>query len=380
MKLAIVGAGVAGLAAALACARAGVAYDLVDRAEQPLEGGVALTLWPNALRALADLGVDARDLEAFVPVEEGEIVDMRGRTLYRLPLPWMKARFGFWPVCVRRSMLLRRMHEAAGAPRVERLTVRRAWAEGSAAVDLETENGTRRYDGLILADGIRGAVRASLVHVRLRPAHYVAWRGIARGLSVGPRMREIWGRGFRFGYASMGPEGVYWFLTLNRSQLGSAVDPAAAWRAAVQMASHAPAEVARLLAGTPPETVYAHDIHDLAPGAPLALGRIALIGDTAHAVTPNLGLGGGLALEDGAALMRAFSVHRVAELPEALPDALGTYARGRRLRVAQMACVTRLLGDVMQWEGKASSTVRDAVFRAMAPLGEKVAWTWMMGG
>ncbi|WP_328702171.1 FAD-dependent monooxygenase, partial [Alicyclobacillus fructus] len=78
MKLGIVGAGVAGLAAALACARAGIAYELLDRAAQPLAGGVALTLWPNALRALCDLGVDVRGA-GWAPIEEGDTADMRGR-------------------------------------------------------------------------------------------------------------------------------------------------------------------------------------------------------------------------------------------------------------------------------------------------------------
>ncbi|WP_206886350.1 FAD-dependent monooxygenase, partial [Alicyclobacillus mali (ex Roth et al. 2021)] len=122
MKLGIVGAGVAGLAAALACARAGIAYELLDRADGPLAGGVALTLWPNALRALRDLGVDVRGA-GWAAIEEGDIADMRGRALYRLPLSWMEARFGFLPVCVRRADLLREMHSAAGSPCIERCEV-----------------------------------------------------------------------------------------------------------------------------------------------------------------------------------------------------------------------------------------------------------------
>lgn len=379
MKLGIVGAGVAGMAAALACVRAGVACELVDRAPDPLAGGVALTLWPHALRALQALGVDTGDAARFAPIAEGEIADMRGRVLYRLPLAWMKARFGFLPVCVRRQDLLSLMHQAAGAPRIERLEVRRV-EQGAERVKVVSGVDVRSYDGLVLADGIRGMARRSVVQARLRPAHYAAWRGIARGVEIGPRMREIWGRGFRFGYAAMAAGDVYWFATLNCSRLGGAGDPAGSWRMLAALASESPPEVERLMANTPADAVYAHAIYDLAPGVPLAAGRVALLGDTAHAVTPNLGFGGGLALEDGAALLRALVAHQVADRPEELAPAFAAYARARRRRVAGMARFTRLMGNVMQWEGKAASAARDTVFRWTAPLGDRLVWSWAMRG
>jgi len=379
VKLGIVGAGVAGLAAALACACAGIAYELLDRAAQPLAGGVALTLWPNALRALRDLGVDVRGEPGWEPIEEGEIVDMRGRTLYRLPLSWMEARFGFLPVCVRRADLLREMHRAAGSPRIERCEVGRVAAAGG-RVEVATDAGLRSYDGLLLADGIRGTARHSLVQARTRPTHYVAWRGIAHGVDVGRRMREIWGRGFRFGYAAMGAGDVYWFATVNRGRLTPVGNAAEAWRILAALAAEGPPDVERIMAATPMQAVYAHAIHDLAPGLPLAVSRIALLGDTAHAITPNLGFGGGLALEDGAALMRTLVAYRVAEEPDALTAALCAYAEMRKRRVARMAQVTRWLGDVMQWEGKAAACARDTLFRWTAPLGDRLVWTWMMGG
>ncbi|MDI9259623.1 FAD-dependent monooxygenase [Alicyclobacillus sendaiensis] len=379
MKLGIVGAGVAGLAAALACARAGIAYDLMDRAAHPLEGGVALTLWPNALRALCDLGVDVRAEAGWVPMEEGDIVDMRGRTLYRLPLQWMEARFGFLPVCVRRAELLRRMHGAAGSPRIEIREVRRV-VEIDRGVVVAWDGGRMEYHGVVLTDGIRGGARSSIVEARTRPTHYLAWRGIARGVDVGRRMREIWGRGFRFGYAAMGEGDVYWFATVNRSLLERAGDAAETWRTLGALAAEGPPEVARMMAATPMQAVYTHDIFDLAPGLPLAVGRMALLGDTAHAITPNLGFGGGLALEDGAALLQALALHRVAEEPERLAGALQTYAAVRRRRVARMAYVTRFMGDVMQWQGKAAGQARDALFRSLAPFGDRLVWRWMMGG
>nr|WP_242549694.1 monooxygenase [Alicyclobacillus mali (ex Roth et al. 2021)] len=362
----------------MACTRASVAYDLLDRATQPLEGGVALTLWPNALRALRDLGVDVRGA-GWAAIEEGDIADMHGRALYRLPLSWMEARFGFLPVCVRRSDLLRQMHNAAGSPRIELCEVRRL-SVSAGRVEVETDAGLRSYDGLLLADGIRGTARQSLVQARTRPTHYAAWRGIAHGVDVGRRMREIWGRGFRFGYAAMGAGDVYWFATINRSRLGRAGGAPEAWHILTTLAAESPSEVARLMAATPTEGVYAHAIDDLVPGLPLAVGRIALLGDTAHAITPNLGFGGGLALEDGAALMRALLAHRGAEEPGALAAAFQAYAEVRRRRVAWMAQVTRCLGDVMQWEGKAAAFARDTVFRWMAPLGDRLVWTWVLGG
>jgi len=73
-------------------------------------------------------------------------------------------------------------------------------------------------------------------------------------------------------------------------------------------------------------------------------------------------------------------LHRVAEEPERLAGALQTYAAVRRRRVARMAYVTRFMGDVMQWQGNAAGQARDALFRSLAPLGDRLVWRWMMGG
>ncbi|GLG01957.1 salicylate hydroxylase [Alicyclobacillus hesperidum subsp. aegles] len=370
-RVAIIGAGIAGFAAGLACRQLDVEFQLFDAAADPLAGGAAITLWPNALRALSELGM--RDLGSGLAanaITHGGIATERGAVLYELPLVWMRKQHGYFPVCVRRDVLLFAMYKALLRPTIARARVQRVFAQTD-GVMVEGSRGRLAYDAAVIADGIHSQARHDICPVQPRPTRYMAWRGIAQGPVVDPAtMWEYWGEGVRFGYASISPHATYWFATVNDRLLGG---QDAGWDVARRLFAGFPPPVRACIAATPDADVLRHRVQDLPPGCPLAQGRIVLMGDAAHAITPNLGFGGALAVEDAATWLRAVRNVGVS------PAAFRIYAAQRRRRVREMAYVTRQFGDVMQWQNQGMIHMRNALFRIAAPMAGRLLWRRLLG-
>lgn len=144
---------------------------------------------------------------------------------------------------------------------------------------------------------------------------------------------QTWGRGARFGAHPLVGERVFWLLTVRQEQPGLRFDDDLGEVAARTCGWHEP--FPGLLAATPPEAVLCHDIYDLDPLPSYAQGRIALLGDAAHAMTPFLAQGACQALEDAVVL--------AAEAADAdsVPQALDRYDQARRPRSQQVQRMAR---------------------------------------
>jgi 2-polyprenyl-6-methoxyphenol hydroxylase-like FAD-dependent oxidoreductase len=204
------------------------------------------------------------------------------------------------------------------------------------SVTYRTQDGTHRAaaDVLVGADGIHSAVRRGLwadsdpVFQRI-----LCWRGVTEPGSVWPvEGFQTWGRGARFGAHPLTDRRVFWFLTVRQHEPGTRyVDDHAELRRRVGD-WHDP--IPALLDATTPEAILCHDIFDLNPLPSFALGRVVLLGDAAHAMTPFLAQGACQALEDATVL--------AAELRDgAVPAALARFDQLRRPRSQQVQRMAR---------------------------------------
>ncbi|MCF8564121.1 FAD-dependent monooxygenase [Alicyclobacillus tolerans] len=375
-RIAIIGAGIAGLAAAAACRQRSLSFQLFDVAQDPLQGGAALTLWPNALSALQRLGLFDVPPAWMNFIESGDLRTPDNSVLYRLPLDWMMQTYGFAPTCVQRTDLTRWLWEQIGRPSILRAHVESVEADSDGARVYFRGGKSASFDGAIAADGIHSVVRQQWAADATRSTSYTAWRGIARNFTmpqgVEPQsMREYWGKGIRFGYAAIGPSRVYWFATLNNHFLPE--DRMQWWPTVVERLQSFPDLAASLIQATPQGSILQHAIRDVRPGIPMSLKALSLIGDAAHAVTPNLGLGGCLALEDAAAMLDCLAPGRP------LPVSFREYAAIRHKRVARIVRFTRLLGEVMQWEQGVLTATRNVVFRLSPDRAAHAVWRVLLG-
>jgi 2-polyprenyl-6-methoxyphenol hydroxylase-like FAD-dependent oxidoreductase len=120
---------------------------------------------------------------------------------------------------------------------------------------------------------------------------------------------------------------------------------------------HSPVEM--VLASTTPDQLIWNDIADLEPLRHFVYGRIVLLGDAAHATTPNMGQGACQAIED--AVVLAQCLQREPELAKALKQ----YEKRRKARTAKVIHMSRRLGQVAHWRHPLLGRIRNTLFRAM---------------
>lgn len=355
----VIGGGIGGLCAGIALQRTGVRVAVYEAAPAPREVGAGLTLWPNAIRALDRLGLGAavRAL-GIVDRHGGAIADWRGRRLVSLPAAALQARFGAPIVVVHRAEFWELLADALGREAISYAARLRAFEPDTAdrVVALFADGREAHGDLLIGADGLRSVTRQQLFGGPApRYAGYTAWRAVVPyDHARVPLWGELWGRGLRFGLAPIGTDRVYYFATRNAPAGSDRGGTPESRRAELLRLFAGWADpVPGLLAATAPETLLQNDIEDLPPLPRWGAGRVTLLGDAAHAMTPNLGQGACLAIEDAA--MLAACLHG----DSAVADALRRYEMRQRPRATRIQRQARLIGRVGQWSHPLACVLRD---------------------
>ncbi|WP_097986691.1 FAD-dependent oxidoreductase [Streptomyces sp. f150] len=344
----VVGAGIGGLATAIGLRRAGWRVTVLERRTELERYGAAFGIHPTAQSALDRLGVGDALREHAVPYRDAHIRTPDGTSIARLPLERIERKAGRPELLISRPYLLDALLaglDAFGDVPIklgERVTDVDALAAGQ--------------DLVIGADGIRSAVRTAGFGDRSGPREVgtVAWIGIADIES--PVHGETWGSGRFFGLTPVEPGRTNWYATAPEA---TTVDDLrglfADW--------HDP--IPRILAATDPATWIRYEMRHLHPALPSFVSTdpvapVALVGDAAHAMTPNLGQGAGTAILDADALTRALAAAPPG--PAGVAGALRAYDRERRRSAQRTAFASRTLHRFMSTE---RTLLRDAAVRLL---------------
>ncbi|MBH0780292.1 FAD-dependent oxidoreductase [Nocardia bovistercoris] len=348
----IVGGGIGGLATAIALSRRGWDVEVLERSPRLTALGAGLSLWSNALRALDALGVGAQ-VRARAREEVGAgIRDSRGRRLARSDMAAVRARYGL-PIVIHRADLLDILRAALPESAVRTgISVTEVCTDG-----VVTHSGSRETADLVVgADGIRSVVRRAVCgHIEPVYAGYTAWRTVLTPREPLLDMGESWGRGERFGFTPLPDGRVYAFACANMPPDAEIDGPSELRR----RFGHWHNPIPSLLDAIDPAALLRHDIYDLPRLDTYVRGRVALVGDAAHAMTPNLGQGACQALEDAVVLARH------ADEPD-----LTDYDRERRPRARMIADRSARIGQVAQLSSPPVVFARDLALRAIPALAQ----------
>ncbi|MFJ9696974.1 FAD-dependent monooxygenase [Kitasatospora sp. NPDC101183] len=303
----VVGGGIGGLAAAIGLRLAGWEVTVLERAAVLDDAGAGISLAANGMRALAALGVGERIEAAARRQYTGGTRTPDGRRLALMDGRALERQLGAPIVGIPRAELHRILREAlpegcllVGAEATE--------IAGSPARPVVRHGGAElEADLVVAADGIHSRVRRRLFPAHPGPSY--SGSTVLRAITARPveglraDFEITWGHGAEFGHIAFPDGRAEWHAVLNAPAGVRHEEPLEEMRRRFAR-WHEP--IPALLAATDPQAVLHHDIHELAVPLPsYAVGRVALLGDAAHAMTPHLGQGACQALEDAVTLAAA---------------------------------------------------------------------------
>jgi 2-polyprenyl-6-methoxyphenol hydroxylase-like FAD-dependent oxidoreductase len=314
------------------------------------------------MAALEPIGLSGKVAQLAAPVSRQGLMRPDGTWLLCIPGDLMARRWGSGFAAVHRAEL-QQLLAAELDPAVIHLGARCTGFDdsGQTVIARFADGREVRADVLIAADGVHSAVRARLLGpAPLRYRGYTAVRSVTPAGSVplpGDSM-EIWGRGARFGLGPISGGRIIWWATWNAAAGKDDSDTAARLRTLFG-AWHDP--VPAIIAATPPGSLIRNDIYDRRPGRTWARGRVALVGDAVHPMTPDLAQGACQAIVDATTLAGYLAASRDTRA------ALQAYQKRRRRNAATTTLISRAIGAVGQWKGPLTCAARDTLMRA-APL------------
>lgn len=339
----IIGAGTAGLAAHLALRRAGFEVQHFERKESVEERGGNLAMWPNGGRILDLFGAGAglksvgcapAGFSIYDPdgapvsrVEFGPIAELMGMPMYMTP----RAHFqGMLFDAVGRDQV----HMGKACVSVEQ--------DGSSVTATFADDHRATADVLVACDGVRSPIRRSILHeVAQRYVGVTIWtgwmkdQGFRAEYSPNPdSMVEYWGAGQRIAIAPTG-DGYTGFTFIMRVEEDVAVDDPHAWLSGL-FAGYPPM-IGKLFDRLDSEELVRWPVYDIPPLERWSSGRIVLMGDSAHAASPTLGQGAGMAVEDAYVLAQC-----LADADRPVPERLAAFEAQRRERCEMIVTESRL--------------------------------------
>jgi salicylate hydroxylase len=387
----IAGAGIGGLATAIALSQAGLKVAIYEKTDKLEEFGAGLQVTPNAARVLSRLGVLER-VRQFSSRPDA-ILALRGSdnaTLMRLPLHDAERRWGAEYLIIHRADLQTVLIEAAsGQPGIDLslgAAVTGFAADGdtiSAVLQRGLATARDEADLLIGADGLRSQVRNGMGFGAPHQADFtgrVAYRALVNAEDADPR----WTRSEIV--LRLGPEAHLVQYPLRRGSIinlvatiSSALLPSGAdqrWdsvadRSMLERAFVGWSKEARALIGVPAQW-RAWPLYSRPPIPSFSLGRAALVGDAAHPMVPFLAQGAAQAIEDAGAL------RRIVARTQDVPTALALYSRDRVERAARVQREALRQGRIYHLGGPLAFA-RDMTMRMLGPHRLSLRYDWLYG-
>ncbi len=355
--VAIVGAGIGGLALAHGLLKQGHQVTVFERAPQLQEVGAGLTLWRNASAALEELGlshilpaIGHAPERAGIRTPQGSFI-FQEESLAENAVPLAQA--------VYRVEFQKALYQALpeGSVQFKKQFKHYEVAPAGDAVTLHfSDNSSGTFEALIGADGIHSLVRQQLLgKPHLKYAGYQAWRGITETSEPIKLGGETLGAGKRFGILPLRGNQVYWFAAINAKENFKPKTSHLEFLLQAFRTWHEP--IGSLIQSTSEKSIHHDAIYDHPPLKTWSAGPVVILGDAAHPTTPNLGQGACMALEDAAVLSHLFAKENQ------LNNIYRAYEKIRKPRTTWITKQSRTIGIVGQLENPLLCWLRNSFLK-----------------
>jgi 2-polyprenyl-6-methoxyphenol hydroxylase-like FAD-dependent oxidoreductase len=358
MQVVVIGAGIGGLTAAIALKQAGIEVAVVEAAPELRPVGAGIVLATNAMQVLNQLKLAEKITGRGNRLDTMTITTAGFKPLSRIELEPVSRSFGFQNHAIHRAVLHEILVEELGTEQLHLNKKLKAIGSSGDGYALQFEDGSLLEAGFVIgADGIHSIVRSQLFPpTQIREAGQVCWRGLVN-YKLPENYRhdalEAWGKGKRIGFTRLQDDLVYWYLVVD-----ARLDESDKYCSAHTLEFHPLA--ADLVNNTDPSGIHKSLIMDLLPSPHWSRDRVCLLGDAAHATTPNLGQGACQAIEDAYVL---------GELAKKFPleEAFALYPRIRRPKAHTVVRRSWTLGKAAHLSNPIAIGIRNIVFRYLTP-------------
>ncbi|XOV92542.1 MAG: FAD-dependent monooxygenase [Bacteroidota bacterium] len=354
----ILGGGIAGLSAAIALQQKGIESLVAEAAPEFKPVGAGLVLAANAMKAYKLLGIDSEIFNAGNKLNQFDILDHQGKIISSTSIDTVGD--GTPNVAIHRGSLHGVLLDQLNPGQILNGYRTREIKKMDFGYKIIFDNDQEIIaDYVIAAEGIHSVTRNQFFPgSKVRYAGYTCWRGIAENVLELPLLRatETWGPAGRFGIVPVGDGKVYWFAVINGpadSSRFKAFDKKDLLE--VFEAYHDP--ISSVIQFTDEKSIIHNDIYDLKPIKKFAHENVILIGDAAHATTPNMGQGACQAIEDAIILAECIKANSV------ISEAFQQFERQRIKRTHMIVNRSWTMGKIGQWENPIMVSLRNFLLR-----------------
>lgn len=370
MKGIIIGAGIAGLTAAIALQRRGFDIQVYESASELQPIGAGIWIAPNGMAVLqridSRLDDDVRD--AGKTLLTLDIVNHKGKILQRIKYEDCIERYGYGTTAIHRGVLQKILlsYVQANTVHLNKMCMETGHLPGGDVFARFADGSTVQGDFLLGADGLHSVARKYVAgHVPFRYSGQTCWRGITEFI-LPPEYRdgmvEIWGKhkGMRVAFSQVSSTKVYFYLT-QYLPAGGKDDPATLKDFLHDLYKEFTPVFHDILRACDANQIIRTDLYDFAPLTQWTKGRIALLGDSIHATTPNLGQGGNQALESAYVLADCLAE---CNTPMQLHDAYQKYTHIRMKKAHKITKLSWQLAQMVNIESGFWQGIRNAFIKS----------------
>lgn len=352
MKINIIGGGIGGLALAAALKQKHIIANVYEATPHFYSFGGGLILPPNSQRVLLALGLESGLKQYAVPLSDMQIRDVSGKLLYKSEQANVASHYGKGIQAIPRARLHHLLTALLDDGQLHSDHKLSQLSSTFTDVTASFENGVRvTSDVLVGADGRTSRVRELLFpECKLVSTGQMAFRGIAN-LEPDKEWQhsfvEFWDSGKRFTFFKQASGQTYWHAPIRMDgHFHYKGDLENARKMLLREYAHFPDQVRRLLEATP--DFHSIELSDISPLPDWWYRRVVLLGDAAHATSPNLGQGAAQALED------AWQLAQDLTASSHVATALTSYQQQREAKANAVVARSRQMGFV----GEAGGALR----------------------
>ncbi|WP_160135882.1 FAD-dependent monooxygenase [Chryseobacterium sp. c4a] len=355
MKIAIIGGGIGGLTTALALQKNNLDITIYESAPEIKPVGAGIIMANNAMQVFDKLGIRQKIEKAGHKISTIKITDPQLKTLSDIQLTKFEHKYGVHNVAIHRGDLQIILAKEIGFEHIK-LSKRLSKIEQGNGYQLTFEDGTTaNADAVIGADGIKSVVRHQILNIgKLRSSQQKCWRGVSKfdwAAKYNHKAYEAWGKGRRFGFVRINDQKIYWYAVVNENLIKNPNN-------LTELFSGFNPDVSKMISETPKEKIFINDIIDLEPIYQWQKDRVCLIGDAAHATTPNMGQGACQAIEDAYILGKLFSEGK------SVDEVFTQYEKLRMNKAHYIVNTSSTIGKVSHYENSIAIWLRNILLKA----------------